>query len=207
VRRRGAAAAVLLALLGLLLVLAGGWGGGRAAAGGATVSLVVAARPLDAGTVVQAADVEELRAAGADALANLAHAASDVVGRRLAVAVPAGLPLSGALLTDVPPLAAGRRLLRLAVDAASAPPDLAAGVEVEVLAGLPDGAGSGRVVLVATARVVEVAGGSSPIVTLNADAAGAARLVWAQAFAKSLRLLVRGASGDAPPPDVAGLGT
>jgi len=98
-------------------------------------------------------------------------------------------------------------LMRLPLDGASAPPDMHVGAVVDVLAAVPDGAAGGRVVVVATARLAAVDGGTSPVATLEVDSAGAARLVWAQTFAKSLRVLVRGSAGDetAPPP-VTGLG-
>ncbi len=197
-----------LAVLGLALLLSG-WRRaappGQAASG--EVALVLTARALDAGAVLTAADIQVVRAPGAEVLAGFAHALADVVGRRLAVAVPSGQALSGALLTDVPVVAAGHRLMRLPLDGASAPPDMHVGAVVDVLAAVPDGAAGGRVVVVATARLAAVDGGTSPVATLEVDSAGAARLVWAQTFAKSLRVLVRGSAGDetAPPP-VTGLG-
>jgi len=208
--RRAPLLAVLLALGGLGLILAGGWRGaasGETKGTAQTETLVVAARSLDAGTVLTADDVSEVRAPGATPLDGMAHASSDVVGRRLAVAVPPGAPLGTMVLSGVPVPAAGRRLVRLAVDSAALPPDVAPGTTVDVLAAVISGADGGRVLEVASGRVVAATGGSSPVVTLDVDASGAARLFWAQTFAKSLRVLARGADADErPPPDVPGLG-
>jgi hypothetical protein len=206
-RRRLPWLAVLLAAGGLALILAGGWGGsgGRTGPG---VTLVVAARPLDAGATVGRGDVTEVSVPASDSLSTLAHAAADVVGRRLSVALPSGAPLSGALLAPAASAsAAGHRLVRLQLDAGAVPPDAVAGALVDVVAAVSDASDGGRVVTVATARIVAVAGGSPSLVTLDADVGGAARLVWAQTFAKSLHLLVRASGPDEQlPPDVAGLG-
>jgi hypothetical protein len=146
-------------------------------------------------------------AVASDALSGLAHDPADVVGRRLAVAVPLGSPLSGMLLSGVAPPAAGRRLVRLPMDANALAPDVVAGAVVDVVAAVPLGSDGGRVVSVATARVASVSGVSGPVVTLDVDSAAAARVIWAQTFAKSLRLLVRSpAAEEQPPPDVSGLG-
>lgn len=204
--RRGLVA-VLLATLGVGLILLGSGHGAAEAPSTRTVRLVLAARPLGAGTVLAAGDVSDVSVAASDAVAGLAHSDGDVVGRRLGVAVPAGLPLSAALISDAPVAAPGHRLVRLALDAASTPPDLDVDGVVDVLAAVPDGSDGGRVVLAATARVLAVSGGGTPVVTLDLDPAAAARVVWAQDFAKSLRLLVRASPSDAGvPPSIAGLG-
>jgi hypothetical protein len=202
---------VLLALAGLALVVAGGWRGtavaGSGSGGEGSLTVVVATRALDAGTVLAPSDVTSRTAVPSDALSGLAHDPADVIGRRLAVAVPSGSPLSGMLLSSVAPPAAGRRLVRLPMDTNAVAPDVVAGAVVDVVAALPLGSDGGRVVAVATARIASVSGGSSPVVTLDVDSAAAARLIWAQTFAKSLRLLVRSpAAEEQPPPDVSGLG-
>jgi pilus assembly protein CpaB len=208
-RRRLPWLAVLLAAGGLALILAsgGGWGssGGRSGPG---VTLVVAARPLDAGATVGRGDVAEVSVPASESLSTLSHAAADVVGRRLSVALPSGAPLSGALLAPAASAsAAGHRLVRLQLDAAAVPPDAVVGALVDVVAAVSEGSDGGRVVTVATARMLAIAGGSPNLVTLDADVGGAARLVWAQTFAKSLHLLVRTSGADDQlPPDVAGLG-
>jgi hypothetical protein len=196
--------AVLLGAAGLALILGGAVR--SPAEVGAPVRLVVSARALDAGSVLGPGDVAEVQAGASDALGALAHSASDVVGRRLAVAVPSGAPLGAMLLADGASVPSGHRLVRVPVDAAALPPDVGAGAVVDVLAALVDPPGGGRVVSVAHARVVAVSGGASPVVTLDLDGAGASRLIWAQTFAKSLRLLARSSAGDESPPDVAGLG-
>jgi hypothetical protein len=167
----------------------------------------VATRSLDAGSVLAAGDVAEVQTGASDALGALAHSASEVVGRRLAVAVPSGAPLGAMLLAEGASVLAGHRLVRLPVDAAALPPDVGTGAVVDVLAAVVDPPGGGHVVSVARARVVAVSDGASPVVTLDVDAAGASRVIWAQTFAKALRLLARSSAGDDPaPPDVAGLG-
>jgi hypothetical protein len=196
--------AVLLAVGGLGLILAGGWRGGASAGSGGAVTVMVAARSLDAGAVLAPDDVRSEAVGGT--LAALAHVPAEVVGRRLAVAVPEGAPLGGMLLSDAGSVpAAGRRLVRLAVDASALAPDVVPDAVVDVVAAVAAGSDGGRVLDVATARVVAVAGGTSPVVTLDVDSSGAARLFWAQTFAKSLRLLARSA-GSGDPPDVSGLG-
>ena len=201
---------MLLALGGLALIVAGGWRGGGAggARSGTPVTLVVASRALDAGATVGGGDVSEVAVPASDALSTLAHASADVVGRRLSVAVPSGAPLSSALLVSAPAASApGHRLVRLQLDAAAVPPDAVPGAVVDVVAAVSEASDGGRVFTVATARVAAVSGGSPNLVTLDADVGGAARLVWAQSFAKSLHLLVRTTGADEePPPDVAGLG-
>jgi hypothetical protein len=67
---------------------------------------------------------------------------------------------------------------------------------VDVVAAVADGQapGGGRVEAVATGRVVTpttTGAGSTSRVALDVDASAAERLVWAEAFAKSLRLLAR----------------
>jgi len=208
--RRRSSFAVGLALLGLGLLAAGAWRGGGVRGPGsdlaATAPVVVAARALDAGTVLDASDLAAARVAWSGAVAGLARDASELLGRRLAVAVPAGLPLSASLLASVAPSVPGHRLVRLALDAATLPPGLLPGANVDVLAAVGDAGGNGRVVTVATAELVDPGGGSSPVATLDVDSAGAARLLWAETFAKSVRLLVRASSGDSAPPDVGGVG-
>jgi hypothetical protein len=200
---------VALALGGLALIVAAGWRGpsSPSASGGRSLTLIVAARALEAGAPVGAPDLSEVSAPASDALAGLAHSPADLVGRRLAVAVPAGTPLSSVVVAPAPPSTPGHRLVRLPLDGAVVPPDLSAGVVVDAVAAVAASADGGRVVTVATGRVVAVAAGTSTVVTLDTDVTGAARLVWAQAFAKSVHLLVRPSSGDeAAPPDVSGVG-
>ncbi|HXA27258.1 MAG TPA: SAF domain-containing protein [Candidatus Angelobacter sp.] len=200
---------MLLGLTGLGLILAGGWHAGDAGSIGSgasrSVTLVVAARSLDAGTVLASSDVSEVTVAASDPLSPFAHASAGVVGRRLAVAVPPGAPLGSMLLSQGSAPAAGRRLVRVPVDGTDLGSDVVPGVLVDAVAAVPQGSDGGRVVAVATGRVVSVASGSTPVVTLDVDATAAPRLIWAQTFAKSLHLLVRSSAADQPPPDVGGL--
>lgn len=207
-RRRAPWLALLLGAGGLGLIFAGGWHGVTTASPAAgTVTLVVSARALDAGSSLAAGDVEEVRVPGSAALSSLMHAAGEVVGRRLSVALPSGVPLSPALFAPAPTSPAGHRLVRLQLDAASVPPDATGGALVDVVAALSGPSGeAGRVVTVATGRIAAMSGNSPVLVTLDADAGAAARLIWAQTFAKALHLLVRDGADQQPPPDVTGLG-
>lgn len=208
---------VVVALLGgLLIVIGGGWrAGGSSAAVQASIALVLAGHPLPAGIPITAADVALVRVPAAEALSPLAHALADVVGRRPVRALPSGVPLSPSMLDRSSTLAAGHRSVRLVLDSASAPSDLDPGTLVDVVAAVPTGDvqdGGGRLLSLAVATVLSATpipdggrqGGPSAslAVTLDCDAAGAARVLWAVAFAKALHVLPRPAVS---PADIAAL--
>ena len=215
-------AAVLLGVAGIVLVLAGASGApmGRAVAGdaGALVRpMVVTARPVEAGTVLTAADVT-LSAQGNSGLSGLVRRVAEAVGRRAAVALPAGVPLVGPLLLDAAATRPGHRVVRVQLDASSLPPSLEVDELVDVLAATAGQVDGGRIATVATGRLLAVTGdadaggGASPpqaTLTLDVDAAGAERLLWAESFAKALHVLARpeGDDGAPPPPGVDGLGS
>jgi len=186
-----------------------------------TATVVAAARDLPAGELLTASDLQVLRVASSAAVASALGEVGEGVGRRTRVALPAGTLVSAALLAADPVVAAGHRRLRLAVDSDALPVAWQLGDVVDVLAAVPDsGAAGGRVVLVCTGSLVaigpaagssgaETGGGASPApassaVTLDVDAAGAARLLWAESFAKALHLLVRSPGDTSAPPDVSG---
>ena len=200
-----------------LLSLAGArWGSQPAATPAAPPPIVVAARPLVAGSVLAPADLE-LRAAGLEAGApGVLRSPAGLSGRRLLVTVPGGTPVLVPMLG--PPLApADRRTVVVAVDRAHLDPGLAVGAAVDVIAAVDGDHHGGSVSAVATAVVVSVtpaadppatsgptaerAGGPAVAVALDCDAVQALRIVWAESFARGLRLLVR--AGDGGP----GLGT
>ena len=97
----------------------------------------------------------------------------------------------------------GHRVVRLTLDAATLPPGLAIGEVADVVAAVGDPqSGDARVVPVASGVLVAL--GSS--LAIDVDQAGAERLLWAEAFAKALRVLAR-PPGDtsSPPAEVTGL--
>lgn len=139
----------------------------------------------------------------------LAGAARPAPGGVQAVrAAPAGLAPAGhavAVATGVPDATQpGHRVVRVAIDAATLPPELQTGETVDVLAAVGDiQSGDARVVPVASGVLVAA---GSPL-AVDVDQAGAERLIWAEAFAKALRILVR-PPGDtsSPAAGVSGLG-
>lgn len=183
-------------------------------------TVVALTHDLPAGELLTAADLRLLRVPSSAALASAIGDAGDAVGRRTRLGLPAGTLLSTALLAADVALPVGHRQVRVPVDAGALPPALQVGDVVDVLAAIPDSGAGGRVVVVCTGSVLAVGvsgGGSadagagpsptpgSAAVSLDVDAAGAARLLWAESFAKALHLLVRSAGDTTPPPDVAGL--
>lgn len=199
----------MLGLLGVALVLAGASRSTPSAASAGSVDVVLTAHQVPAGSLLTGADLTVATVPSVPAVEALIHGVAGVVGRRAAVALPAGAVLTDAALLDPAAPQPGHRLVRLQVDAASLPPDLRADQLVDVLAAVADGsAPSGRVALVATGRLVALAGAPSPApsgaageaVTLDVDAAAAERLLWAESFAKALRVLSRPAADDASIP-------
>jgi Flp pilus assembly protein CpaB len=191
-------AAVLLGVLGLLL-LGGSVATSRGSVGAASpapmVNVVVTVRALQAGATLTDADVSVDRMAVGSSFLN---ALREAVGRRAAVALPAGVPLVDAMLLDPAAPQPGHRLVRISVDASSLPVAPVVGQLVDVVAAIAnDQSGAGHLVIVTTAKVVAVAGGG---LTLDVDAVGAARLLWAESFAKSLRVLARPPGDDSTLP-------
>ena len=212
--------AIVAGLVGLVLVVAGSAGSHPAAAGAprGDSSVVMTARAIPVGAVLTAADVSvSRRPAPGPAVDIFLHSVREAVGRRSAVALPSGIPLVVPLLLDPRTPQPGHRVVRLHLDAGAVPPGLEVDDMVDVMAAIPDAqGGGGRVVTVASCRVVSVAsdgtGSGSPtsssVVTLvlDTDVVAAGRLLWSEAFAKSLEVLAR-PMGDPPPAplDVTGL--
>ena len=172
---------------------------------GPAVDVLVARRPLVAGRRLVADDLalrhipERFAPAGAEPIPEL------LVGRRLAVAVPAGGPVGEHLLA-VDPAAAGPAVRRgeraIEVVATGSPQLVAAGARVDVLVTRERGAaGATELALedveVITARPGPARDGAGPQVaaTLRVTVRQAVFLAAAGAFAREIRLLPR-APGD-----------
>jgi pilus assembly protein CpaB len=174
---------------------------------GAAVDVLVARKPLVAGRRLAADDLalrhvpERFAPAGAEAIAAL------LVGRRLAVAVPAGAPV-GAHLLVVDPAAGGPAVRRgeraIEVVATGSPRLIAAGARVDVLVTRERAAGTAGAtelaledVEVLAARPGPARDGAGPQVaaTLRVTVRQAVFLAAAGAFAREIRLLPR-APGD-----------
>jgi hypothetical protein len=170
----------------------------------------VTARAVEAGAQLTAADVAVVRIRDpGTALAGTLTDPVGAVGHIVRLALPAGTVLSPALLAADPGVATGRRRLDLRLDAAAAPTGLQAGDRVDVLAAVADAepGGGGRVLVVTEGSVVAVGvggPGSSATgppqltVTLDVAAAAAARVLWVEAFARTV-ILLRRPTGDGVP--------
>jgi pilus assembly protein CpaB len=198
-RRRRAAL-----LLGLSLVL-----GGLAASDvarrdaalraqvGPAVEVLVARRPLSSGRRIQAGDLVVRRVPERYAPAGRATVPELIIGRELAVPVPAGAPVGEHLLAvDVPGPAVERGERAVEVVAAGSPDLVAPGARVDVLVtreratelALED-------VEVLGARVTRGDGGTKTAATLRVTVPQAVYLAAAGSFAREIRLLPR-APGD-----------
>jgi Flp pilus assembly protein CpaB len=192
--------AVLLAVVGMALV-ATGWRPASAAPAGRAVAVVVTARPLAAGQLLALDDVDVGRAGEAPPLGLLLHDPNQAVGRIARIALPSGFPLTEAVLSSQAPPAQGQRRVRLRLDQGAISPGMQPGDAVDIVAAFADAQApeGGRVAVVARARVVVVeqggegatAAGATDAATLDVAAVDVGRVLWAEAFAKSVRLLVR----------------
>lgn len=209
--RRGRATslvALLVGVVGLVLIAGGVATPGSSGTGGSsagTIGVVVTSHAVPAGATLSDADVSVARTPSTSTLAtSLLHATSDAVGRRVATALPAGAPLFAAILLDPATPEPGHRLVRLTVDGSSLAVPPVVGQLVDVVAAIVnDQSGGGHVVVVTTAKVVAVAG--SATLTLDVDPASAERLLWAESFAKTLRVLPRPPGDDGVVPMLNGL--
>jgi pilus assembly protein CpaB len=173
---------------------------------GPAVGVLVASRPLDAGRRLAPADLAIRRVPEAFAPAGGAVVPELVVGRRLAVPLPAGAPVGEHLLARAPaaPAAAVRRGERaVEVVATGSAAALGAGARVDVLVTRERGGGGGATELaledveVLATRPAPARDGAGPQVaaTLRVTVHQAVYLAAAGAFARDIRLLAR-ASGD-----------
>jgi len=209
----GAAGVILLSLAGAR------WGNTPAAAPvtAGTSWVLVAARSLPAGSVLVGGDAEAQRVGADAALPGSLRSPAQVAGRRLLVSVPAGAALLASMLGPLGP-APGRRTVVIVVDADHVDPRLAAGSDADVIAAVDGDGHSGSVSAVATARVVSLTAAGdaatrstsehttpSTAIALDCDSESALRIIWAESYARSVRVLVRDGDDGPPPSPVAGM--
>jgi pilus assembly protein CpaB len=172
---------------------------------GPAVTVLVAARPLDAGRRLAPEDLALRRVPERFAPAGGAVLPELVVGQRLAVPVPAGAPVGEHLLARAPtaPGAAVRRGERAVEVVATGSAAIAVGERVDVLVTRERGSGGGDTELaledveVLATRPAPAADGGGPqlAATLRVTVRQAVYLAAAGAFARDIRLLAR-APGD-----------
>jgi pilus assembly protein CpaB len=175
------------------------------------VEVVVAREPLEAGQRVRADDLARRSVPARFAPAGAVGVVPELlIGRRLAVPVPAGGPVGPLLLEPAaPPAGAGvsRGQRATEVVASAAPGTVVAGARVDVLVTRDRGAGAGATELalqdveVLAARPAEPSGdaarrsGPAVAATLRVNVRQAVYLAAAGSFAREVRLLAR-APGD-----------
>ena len=175
------------------------------------VDVVVAREPLEAGKRVRAGDLARRSVPARFAPAGAVGVVPELlIGRRLAVPVPAGGPVGPLLLEPAaPPAGAGiaRGQRAAEVLASAAPGTVVAGARVDVLVTRDRGAGAGATELalqdveVLAARQAEPPGdaarrsGPAVAATLRVSVRQAVYLAAAGSFAREVRLLAR-APGD-----------
>lgn len=222
---RRIARAAILGLLGVVLLgVAGIRGGSAPVAPASAVDTVVAARALPAGQTLANDDLRVVDTPASSLDGAEIHRVEDARGRRLLIAMPAGAPILAVMLTSQPP-PIGRRMIRLSVDSAHVAPDIQTGADVEVLAASDAssnvGQPAGRIVDVGTCVVTDTsstaAQGSSRAlvdrpspapsrisdsavsVGLDCEVAVARDVIWAEIYARALRILARSPGDPAPP--------
>lgn len=188
-------AASLLALLAALTTV-------RVAARGPVAVIVVAREDIAAGTPAASAPIEmrSVRAAAADLTGMIRHV-DEIAGRRFAVAVAAGEPITQAGLGGDPaiaprPLAAGERAISIPAAAAGAAlPALVPGARVDITA--PSASGAAAIVVrngevIARQENDPASGtGSEGGVLLRVREEDAVRLSGAVDGAAGIRILIR----------------
>ena len=139
-------------------------------------TMVVLARPVSAGHVLAAADLSSTKMSAGTVHAFASTDAGQLVGRRVAVSLPAGTLLSDALLSGADAPGPGQQVVAVALKPGAFPPALEVGRDVSVLQ-VPAAGGTGdrsATVLVERARVVgiepDTASGIS-VLSLAIDAA------------------------------------
>jgi pilus assembly protein CpaB len=174
---------------------------------GPAVNVLVARRPLVAGRPIAAADLAVRRVPERFAPAGAAPVPELLLGRRLAVGVPAGTPVGGHLLASDPTAAGpavGRGERAIEIAASGSPGLVATGSRVDVLVTRDRGAGTAGAtqlaledVEVLAARPAAARDGGAPQVAavLRVTVRQAVYLAAAGAFAREIRLLPR-APGD-----------
>ena len=130
-RRRSVplAAGGVVLVVACALVFAEGW-----LQAGHRQPVLALARPVAAGQVITAADLETVRVSAAGPVSLVpASRQAEVVGSTAAVSLPAGSLLAGSDIGTPPPVK-GQVRLGIALKPGAYPPDLAAGQDVDVLA-------------------------------------------------------------------------
>lgn len=107
---------------------------------GSTTEVLVVARPIAAGHVLSAADLDTAEISGVSDAIAVADAES-AIGQLAAVALVPGQVLTNAAVTSSPVPAAGERMVAMSLPAGRLPSGLAAGSAVEVLAAPAPGQG------------------------------------------------------------------
>jgi hypothetical protein len=186
-----------MGVVGLLLLVAGGTTAAAPRPSGvpaAAVTVLATVHPLAVGQVLKAADLVVQRVGSPDDLGDLARSPGDVVGRRVLVALPQGVLVERHDVADAAGDAGDGRVVRLQVDRGAAPAQLVSGQSVDVIAAVvdPQAPGGGRVEHLAVARILSATPtGSLVTLVLGVDASAVDRLLWGQAFAKSLTIVAR----------------
>jgi hypothetical protein len=123
------AAGGVVLVVACALVFAEGW-----LQAGHRQPVLALARPVAAGQVITAADLETVRVSVAGPVSLVpASRQAEVVGSTAAVSLPAGSMLAGSDVGTPPPVK-GQVRLGIALKPGAYPPDLAAGQDVDVLA-------------------------------------------------------------------------
>jgi Flp pilus assembly protein CpaB len=220
-RSRGWIRALTLGALGVVLLgFAGVWPTEHSESRGKEVSVVVASRALQVGSLLGAADLRMAAMPTPPGDDWVLRQLDEARGRRLLIGVPSGVPLGRSMLSGAAEVEPGRRSLRVVVDANHLDPGLRPGSNADVLvavdaagaSGAPGSVDRARVLAIAVARViaVEPAGaaagagrgadgavdrdhtqGVSAVVTLDCDAVSGVRMIWAESYARSIRIVAR----------------
>lgn len=127
-------------LIGLLLVIGGAVGGLALFQGGnSRVVVVGTARQLSRGTIITREHLSALEVGRTPAESvTVAADAGVLLGRRLLVDLPAGVPIPDFVTTDVPLLSASQALVPISLDHGAVPYGLSSGDTVRVVISFPN---------------------------------------------------------------------
>lgn len=109
-----------------------------------TATVVVAARPIEHGQLITAADLRGAQMGGETSAMISGDSAAALLGRVAVVDIAAGVPLTPTLLVETTPLAADEALTSMALAPGQVPPDLAVNDRVRIVVTEP-GAAAGVV--------------------------------------------------------------
>jgi hypothetical protein len=124
-----------------------------------SVAVLALARPVAAGHVVTISDLRVAHVSGTGLSALAASAEGSTVGTTAVASLPAGTLLVPGMVAEAPAPATGSQLVAVAVKAGLAPPQVAAGRAVSLIAvttAAGDGPSHQPTVLVGSARVIGV---------------------------------------------------